>query len=345
MAKLKYDYLIVGQGLAGSILAFLLIQRGQRVMVVDDHQRGAASVVAAGIINPVTGHRLNISDGFSRYFPAARRVYKQLERELDCRLWYPTAQSRLIKNPGQLEYLQQRKLDPVYCDVLGHYDETAKGFALKQFGTVAIEQTVVVDVADILRKMRNWLTDRGSITMSRVDHSSLVNVGNGFSVGGATARRIIFCQGHQATENPWLRDLPFKLAKGDVLTIDSGESVSKMLNWGRWLVPTPRGTKLGSTFEWQNLCAAPQDSARRELLANLKQHTGLEPVVTEHQCGIRPTTRHRKPFVGPIGGLDQGYCFNGFGSKGCLLMPALAEQLIDHLQHSKPLAHELTQCL
>ncbi|HBA65740.1 MAG TPA: FAD-dependent oxidoreductase, partial [Methylococcaceae bacterium] len=55
------DFLIVGQGLAGSLLAFELIQRNAQVMVVDDGRENA-SEVAAGLINPVTGIRLVKSD-------------------------------------------------------------------------------------------------------------------------------------------------------------------------------------------------------------------------------------------------------------------------------------------
>jgi len=50
------DFLIVGQGLAGSLLAWELIQRGCSVLVVDKGEENA-SQVAAGLINPVTGIR------------------------------------------------------------------------------------------------------------------------------------------------------------------------------------------------------------------------------------------------------------------------------------------------
>jgi len=51
------DYIIVGQGLAGSLLAYELMQEGKLVCIVDEHHLGAASAVAAGIINPITGRR------------------------------------------------------------------------------------------------------------------------------------------------------------------------------------------------------------------------------------------------------------------------------------------------
>ena len=53
----KYDYLIIGQGLAGSLLTWELLQRGCKIIVVDNGLENA-SKVAAGLINPVTGMRL-----------------------------------------------------------------------------------------------------------------------------------------------------------------------------------------------------------------------------------------------------------------------------------------------
>ncbi len=51
-----FDFLIVGQGLAGSLLAWELMQRGAKVLIVDNGMPNA-SQVAAGLINPITGMR------------------------------------------------------------------------------------------------------------------------------------------------------------------------------------------------------------------------------------------------------------------------------------------------
>jgi len=51
----RINTIIVGQGLAGSLLAWSLIQRGQSILIVDNDHHHAASIAAAGIINPVTG--------------------------------------------------------------------------------------------------------------------------------------------------------------------------------------------------------------------------------------------------------------------------------------------------
>ena len=48
---MKIDYIIVGQGLAGTLLAYFLEQSGKSVVFVDNGYKTAATKVAAGIFN------------------------------------------------------------------------------------------------------------------------------------------------------------------------------------------------------------------------------------------------------------------------------------------------------
>lgn len=339
------EILIIGQGLAGSILAHQLISKGQRVMVADNHHEQSSSMVATGIINPVTGHRLNITEGFAHLYPAAKTYFLDLQNELHIELWRPTRQLRLIKNTGQLRYYQKRLEQPEYTNILDNHMPTGHPFSTAHCGVVEIGCTAVVNVVGLLYKMKSWLADRDSIMSGVVDYQEIKSANGYFSFQDVKAAKIIFCEGHRATINPWLSKLPFKLSKGEVLTVDPGASVSQMLNWGNWLVPGFHGVKLGSTYEWNELSVAPNPKTEAKLLASLEKYTGLTATTTLHSTGIRPTTLRRIPFVGPLSELKNAYCFNGFGSKGCLLIPHHAQQLCDNLLYQQPLPRELTQCL
>ena len=71
------EVLIVGQGLAGSLLAWQLIEHGFRVLVIDDGAENA-SQVAAGLINPVSGLRLLKTADSETLLAAAHALYRQL---------------------------------------------------------------------------------------------------------------------------------------------------------------------------------------------------------------------------------------------------------------------------
>ena len=72
---MKADYLIVGQGIAGSVLAWTLHQRGHHVLILDDPALPSASKASAGIFNPLTGKKLNRTWKADEIFPFANLVF------------------------------------------------------------------------------------------------------------------------------------------------------------------------------------------------------------------------------------------------------------------------------
>jgi glycine/D-amino acid oxidase-like deaminating enzyme len=198
--------------------------------------------------------------------------------------------------------------------------------------------------------VRAWLREQGAYINTRIDYGALHFNTDSVSYHQFSADRVIFCEGYQAISNPWLKDLPFKLAKGEILTIEppqQANSISnQMLSWGHWLIPHgDNSAKLGSNYAWQDTDLTPSDTVREKLLSSLEEQTGLKPKVMNHQVGIRPTTTHRHAFVGAISKQIRAYCFNGFGSKGCLTIPAHAELLCNHLLNQVVLPEDLTKWL
>src|SRR5258708_39181052 len=81
------DYLIVGQGLAGSVFAALLLERDRSFIVVDDQHRSAASKAAGGIINPITGKRFNRPGLIWELIQEAVSTYPWIEQRLGASLF------------------------------------------------------------------------------------------------------------------------------------------------------------------------------------------------------------------------------------------------------------------
>jgi glycine/D-amino acid oxidase-like deaminating enzyme len=84
---MRPDILIVGQGLAGSLLAWELECAGISFVIADRGHSTAATLAAAGIINPITGRRLAKSWRIDVFHPFARATYRALERALGVTLW------------------------------------------------------------------------------------------------------------------------------------------------------------------------------------------------------------------------------------------------------------------
>ena len=54
----QFDYLIIGQGIAGTVLAYQLMDSGKKVCIINHQQAFQSSSVAAGMYNPVSGKRM-----------------------------------------------------------------------------------------------------------------------------------------------------------------------------------------------------------------------------------------------------------------------------------------------
>lgn len=343
----NYDFIIIGQGLAGSLLAWQLIQHQKSVLVLDNQHHASASAVAAGIINPITGHRINITENFDSFYQTANVFYQKLENEFKQTFLNPINQYRLLKNKGQYEYWQKRTKQPEYTQHLGEFQQHRDDFNEQGFGFIQIKTSAYVSVSSLLENIKQWLIANNAYQNLKLDYQQISVNDKNVNIGQYNCKQLIFCEGYQTIYNPWLKDLPFKLAKGEILSLKIPLLEQNMLNWGSWLIPSSNGLfKLGSNFAWNDLDLTPTDTIKNQLLDNLQQNLSIEETsLVNHQAGIRPTTKQRKPFIGSVKNQNRLYCFNGFGSKGCLIIPHYAQLLVKHLLENQPLPEEVTQWL
>ena len=98
------DFLIVGHGLAGSALAHMLLKRGQRVVVLEDKSLHSASKVAAGLVNPLIGPKLNIPMHMGDCLMQSMNFFRSMEEEAGnpCSENSPSPCVRLRKTKGTM---------------------------------------------------------------------------------------------------------------------------------------------------------------------------------------------------------------------------------------------------
>ncbi|MGB1702543.1 MAG: FAD-dependent oxidoreductase, partial [Cycloclasticus sp.] len=108
----------------------------------------------------------------------------------------------------------------------------------------------------------------------------------------------------------------------------------EIVQFGNWLLPLSNGTlKLGASWQWQPLDEKPNEKTSAELLARFYQHFphGNSTQLLDVNVGIRPGTRDKHPFLGTHPTFSQLTVFNGFGSKGSLLIPWYSDCFLRHL--------------
>jgi glycine/D-amino acid oxidase-like deaminating enzyme len=339
---MQTDYLIIGQGLAGSMLAWALLQRGCRVMVVDQGGENASSI-AAGIINPVTGLRFVANDNIGVLLPAAHKLYANLSQHFNKTLYHPMPMMRLFQNATELKHYQKRQRQSEYLPYFSTCDETfdkVKDWHAP-FGYVEQQHTGYLATKTLLDCLHTDFQKRKICIKADFDYQ-LALTPTSVTWQGITARRIIFCEGYRSIFNPWFSWLPMQPAKGEILTVQrSSIDASFIYNFGNWLLPIEeRRFRLGATFDVDTIDTVPTEAGKQQLLtsfARFYRADNLNDAIIDHQANIRPCTQDKQPILGAHPEIANMFIFNGFGAKGSLQIPWHAEHFVDFLLTHSPL--------
>ena len=159
------DYLIVGQGIAGSLLAMNLIERGKSVLVVDDGHRHAASKVAAGLINPITGRRHALTWRFLECWEFLQVDYARWETLLGSQFFHKKPLLRFFKNEDEQALFEKKWKAGEYegIDVLYPGDLSEAPFCKYEEPCYRLTQTGYVDQASLIHAVRDFLNSKSSI--------------------------------------------------------------------------------------------------------------------------------------------------------------------------------------
>jgi hypothetical protein len=318
--KTNKPYLLVGQGIAGTVLAHHFLQANIPFEIWDSPKHFNSSYAAGGIFNPVTGRKLEKTWLADELFDYLFSFYQQLEKTLSASFFYPMPLFRPFANAEMKQWLMDRK-PQINHDFLNWEED---GVWVKKAGWV--------DVASLLRHSKNYFegikifSDR---TFQEEDASNF--------------EAVIFCEGFHAVQNPIWNKLPFLSAKGELIRFHSNEpSRDCILNKNGFIMPLPDGAfKVGATYRWDEFTPFPTTSSREELISKLTSMGVSEFELLETYVGIRPATQDRRPFVGMLAGDTMGI-FNGFGSKGVSLSPYFAQSFVQAIKGEKELDPEVS---
>ena len=344
------DVLIVGQGLAGSTLAWRLAARGVSVAVVDrggvdEHGRTSASRVAAGLITPVTGKRMTVAADFHERWRSARAFYQSVEQQTGAALLDERPALRVFVDEDERGRFDMRSADAGFAQHarVATATETPEG-VVAAWGAFVMPGAARLDVKAYLTATRSWLQAEGRCFEADLDADrdlAFDDEGVTAPTLGVSASAAVLCQGYVPRAPSWTSGLPSKPAKGEVLTVDAPRlTLSRVLHRGVWIAPCESGApgryRIGSTVDWGRLDSTPTADGRAELLKKLAAAGVTDARVVEHQAAVRPATPDRRPTFGLCPAEPRVGWLNGLGSKGSLWAPwaaeRLAESLVDRLE-------------
>lgn len=338
---MKTDFIIVGQGLAGTLLSYELLRQGKTVAVIDSPEYQKASEVAAGLINPVVFRRLTHSWLIDDLYPQLEQTFGELEMLLSRRFYYPM-KIRKVFGLGEGDFWQKKVIQNDLSNYLNPEpdDETYPQLKLDH-GSGWVEKAGRVDLEALLAAYRSFLKEKGFLHELNFDYDRMVLHPDSVVYGELEAEKIIFCEGHRASQNPFFQTIQFKHTKGEVFNLETTSyRADFILNKAFFLMPVGGSEfRMGATYDWNNLNEEPTVAALNELTGKLEQVFEGEYQITRHRAGIRPTTHDRRPVVGLHPDYPQVGIFNGLGSKGCMLGPYFARQFAANLVDKSNLIH------
>ncbi len=302
-SRLKASVLIVGQGLAGTLLAWELERVGVAFSIVDAGHVRAATKVAAGIINPITGRRLVKSEGFETLRPVARECYRGIERRLGETLWREMRVRRWFAEEREREVFAEKNASGALAPFAESAD--ADGFWMGRAARVELGKLIGLS-------RKRW-RERGILQEGRMEKWE-ATAGDGV---------MIDCRGAEAEGAD---TVDWRYSKGECVELRmAGLDPGVVWNRRHWLVATGDGlAKAGATNEPGRRDFAVTDEARKELERSVNAMGFSEFEIVGQTVGVRVYSPDKRPVIGWISREARRGIFCGLGAKGALYAPALA---------------------
>ncbi|HNP20344.1 MAG TPA: FAD-dependent oxidoreductase [Fulvivirga sp.] len=340
----EVDFIIVGQGLAGSTLSYQLAKLGKKIAVFDTQRETSSSWVAAGLFNPITGRKMAKTWRADDLFPFLMQYYSEIEKNCGERLLNKMGIYRPFVSIEEQNEWEARTADEAYEKYIERVSQKSEFVPIKDgFGGIHLKQSGFLDVQNYLEAMANILKNKGVIYKTELFETPLMNLDSGHvKYKDIEAKRVIFCDGRASMENPYFKWLPFKLVKGEILHVESKMTLNKIINRGVFVIPqTENHFRVGATYDNFDLTLSTTPKGRLQIEAKLKELIDVEYAVKGQYAGIRPATRDRKPFIGIHPKYKSVGIFNGLGAKGVSLAPYFADQFAQHLVNQSALDKEV----
>ncbi len=342
----KYDYIIVGQGLVGSILALNLLNRNKRILVIDDGHKTSSSTIAAGIVNPITGRSYVKSWMIDTLLQSVKNTYSSIAKKLDVNIFHNREVKRVlfsVKNEnawlaryGQIEYrnYMSENIEINYRSDVIHNQGS--------LGTVLGGGQL--DTRLFLKKVRHFLESSDSYLSKQFDHEQLVMQADYISYHNRSADKLIFAEGHTVINNPFFKYLPFDPVKGEALIIYAPD-LKLNVNYRDSIFISPLGDDTfwcGAGYNKQWIDDNPSQSEYDRIAEILAKVIKCDYKIIDHRAGIRPATKTRKPLIGQHPVHKSLYICNGMGAKGTSLAPYLCNRFLESLEGGQ--AFDIEEC-
>jgi glycine/D-amino acid oxidase-like deaminating enzyme len=332
---IQTDFLIIGQGIAGTLLSHELIGLGKRVIVIDNLKKNKSSLVAGAVLNPMAGKHWSPSPQAHTFLPKAIQVYQQIEAQLNIsvlkktvlKVFHETAERKIL-------FEEQRIKFPEYFKIP---ENESDGFFDVSFGCGIIKGLHQIDAQVLLEQWKIYLERIGAFIESEFDWNDLQLLNNSVRYQNIEANKVIFCTGASAMSQPFFKQLPFTKNRGEALIVSIPNlPTDAIYHKNLRLIPKSDGLFwCGSNYTWNFEDLHPDIAWRDKAGKDLEQWLKVPFEIKDHIVASRPTTAGQVPFIGIHPEHRHIAIFNGLGTRGFSSGPYWAHELANVLLDSE----------
>jgi len=334
------DYLIIGQGVAGSCFALKLLQEKKSFLVIDENKHKASSV-AVGIYNPVVLKRFSLIWNAQLQLDLMQKYFSEFGKLLHQNYIYEYPTRRIIKDENEIHAWKKKSNQLKFF-----LEEEIRRFSHPDFevplGFGEVKNTGRIDLGSCLNDFRNYLIQNKLHRNEKFDFNALNATETEIQYKEIFARKIVFCEGFGVTKNPFFNYLPVIGVKGEVLKIRTENEVPRAI-WKahNFLMPLNENTSVtASTYDRDDLSPVPTEKGKTEMMGHLQSFYKGNFEILEQTAGIRPTIIDRRPIIGAHPNQSNFLILNGMGTRGTLLAPAMTEELFEYSELGKAIDKE-----
>ena len=316
--------LLIGRGISGAVLSFRLMEHGIPHDIIDEPSLSRSSRIAAGLMNPVVLKRLRLVQGAQSFLENAPSFYLEWEQRLQKSFYHPTPLHHVFTSQGEVNEWMEKSTLPIFEDLLGPVSNMPHPQMPAAFGVGELRGCGWLDTEEFLEAHEGYFANFGNLINKRIEESDLDGLKEEYS-------RIIICNGHLMRELFPDLDL-FRPTRGEVISIRTKDMPQDSIRHGRvFIMPLgEQNFKVGATYHWDELRDITTADGLNQLVEGLEKLFKGHYEIIQHQGGVRPNVKDRKPLLGKIPGYDI-YSFNGMGSRAVLMTPFLSRLMLDFL--------------
>ena len=323
-------------------MALQLLKRNKKILIIDSTHPNTATQVAAGLFNPVTGRNMTKTWMAETLFTYLHQFYREAETITGKNFFHPMPLYRPFVSIEEQNEWMGKSEDASLHAFLEHVHTTPVDVHQVQnkFGGLLLKQCGYLNTLAFSEAIRHHLSHAGSLLLEEnFSEEELQVEAASVTYRNYHAKKIIFCQGESVRSGKFFSWLPIQPLKGETLTIQTQEVVTKIYNRGAYVVPGI--WKVGATYQFKDTAPAVTAAARQELKDKLRELVSFPYEITDQSWGMRPTTPDRRPILGAHPEWGSLVIFNGLGTKGVSLAPYFSDVLTGWLENGTPINKEV----